>query len=88
MRRFPALYQPDTNNDTICEDVRCLASVVCLVLRLADELSFDGLRACNLNGRTAYRIEDGVPRRRVRLRSRDRMKKTERTSLVWWRHSR
>ena len=50
MCSLPALYQPNANNDTICEDVRCLAPVVRLVLRLADELGFDGLSACNLNG--------------------------------------
>ena len=58
MRRLPALYQPNANNDTVCEDVRCLAPVVRLVLRLADKLSFDGLGACNLNGRTAHKVED------------------------------
>ena len=88
MRRLSALYQPNANNDTVREDVCCLAPVVRLVLRLADKLSFDGLGACNLDGRTAHRVKDGVPRRRVRPRSRDRMKKAERTSLVWWRHSR
>ena len=60
MCRLPALYQPNTNNDTICEDVRCLAPVVRLVLRLANELLLHCLRALDLDDQRCDQGRNGV----------------------------
>lgn len=48
MRRSAALYQPNPDDDTICQNVRSLATLVCLVFCFADELGFDLLRALDL----------------------------------------
>lgn len=45
---LPSLYQPDTDYDTVCKDIRRFPSLVGLVLRFADEFSLDGLCTSNL----------------------------------------
>lgn len=45
---LPSLDQPDTDYDTVCEDIRRFPSLVSLVLRFADKFSLDGLCPSNL----------------------------------------
>ena len=51
MRRLSTLYEPNSNNDTVCQDVCRLAAFVCLVLGFAEELGLHLLRALDLHGR-------------------------------------
>lgn len=45
---FSARYKPDTDDDTVCKNVRGLASLVRLMFCLTDKLRLDRLRASNL----------------------------------------
>ena len=48
MCRLSPLDKPNPDNDAVRQHVRRLATLVRLVLRLADEFGFDGLRAVDL----------------------------------------
>ena len=57
--RLSTLYQPYTDDNPVCQDIRCLATVVSLVLRFANELGLNRLRTRDLYDR-GYK---GWPRR-------------------------
>lgn len=46
--RLSTLYQPYTDDNPVCQDIRCLATVVSLVLRFANELGLNRLRTRDL----------------------------------------
>ena len=50
MRCLSTLYQPYADDNTIRQNIRCLATIVSLVLRLADEFGLDRLRTGDLGG--------------------------------------
>ena len=53
--RFVSLYQAYTDDDTVCENVCSLASLLGLMLGLADEFCLDRLGASNLQDRKGNR---------------------------------
>ena len=55
MRRLSPLDEPNSDDDTVGQDVRRLAAFMCLVLGLAEELGLDLLGAFDLQGRRKVR---------------------------------